>query len=181
MFLSLLNFQTPIVYRTGFWVLATALVVVVGLVTRVMVLGDAKGGLFVSSSPFDLIWLQLLADCDKDPFTKEQKGRTVNEKKIQKKWWVFVMYISWKQSIKMHVISMMPWQAGRQDGSLESGQCKLQALLVHRLENWWVWIISFTWQNCDSCQWSASYWLLKHSSLLLVSGRRLIFGLVWGI
>jgi hypothetical protein len=55
MFLSLLNFQTPIVYRTGFWVLATALVVVVGLVTRVMVLGDAKGGLFVSSSPFDLI------------------------------------------------------------------------------------------------------------------------------
>ncbi len=54
MFLSL-QLQIPTGYRTGFWVLATALVVV-GLVTRVMVLGmQKKGGLVSSSSPFGLI------------------------------------------------------------------------------------------------------------------------------
>jgi hypothetical protein len=62
------------------------------------------------------------------------KGELVNEKINSKEMMSVcnVIYIM-EQSIKMHVISMMPWQAGWVVWSLESGQCTLQAL-VHRLE-----------------------------------------------
>ncbi len=107
-------FKLQLFTELGLGVLATALVVV-GLVTRVMVLGMQKGGLFVSSSPFDLIWLQLLADCDKRPIYQREKGELWMKKFKRNDESVCNVYIM-EQSIKMHVISMMPWQAGWESG-----------------------------------------------------------------